>query len=110
MTMVFAGLLIVLGLAGYIGTGREHPTALIPTWFGIVFLLLGLAATNAKARKHAMHGAAALALIGFFGTIDGIIKTARMLTGAEIERPSAAVAKAIMSLLCLGFVGLCVRS
>jgi len=34
VTLVFALLLAVLGLAGYLGTGSLHPTALIPTWIG----------------------------------------------------------------------------
>ncbi len=35
LTLVFAVLLIALGLAGYLGTGNAHPTALIPTWIGL---------------------------------------------------------------------------
>ena len=34
VTLVFAALLVALGLVGYLGTGSQHPTALIPTWFG----------------------------------------------------------------------------
>ena len=39
VTLIFAVLLIALGLGSYFGTGSLHPTALIPTWFG---LALGL--------------------------------------------------------------------
>ena len=35
LTLVLALLLVVLGLAGYVGTGSTHPTALIPTWIGL---------------------------------------------------------------------------
>ena len=35
VTLVFALLLVALGLAGYLGTGSAHPTALIPAWFGL---------------------------------------------------------------------------
>ncbi len=35
VTLIFAVLLVLLGLAGYVGTGSQHPTALIPTWFGL---------------------------------------------------------------------------
>ncbi len=38
VTIVFGVLLIVLGLVGYLGTGSVHPTALIPTWFGLALV------------------------------------------------------------------------
>ena len=40
VTLVFAVLLIALGLVGYLGTGSLHPTALIPTWFGLALGIL----------------------------------------------------------------------
>ena len=46
----FLATLIVLGIAGFVGTGREHPTALIPSYFGIVFLVLGFVSRNASIR------------------------------------------------------------
>ena len=42
VTLVFAALLIALGLAGYLGTGSQHPTALIPTWFGLALGVFGV--------------------------------------------------------------------
>ena len=35
LTLVFAVLLVALGLIGYIGTGSQYVTALIPAWFGL---------------------------------------------------------------------------
>ena len=37
-TILFGALLIITGLAGYLGTGSEQKTALIPAAFGIVIL------------------------------------------------------------------------
>jgi uncharacterized membrane protein (UPF0136 family) len=66
ITLIFAALLIVLGILGYVLTGSQHPTALIPTYFGIVFAILGLLVTfKPTTRKHAMHAAVTLALLGF---------------------------------------------
>jgi hypothetical protein len=110
VTIGLAVALIVLGIVGFVATGSEHYTALIPAAFGVVFAVLGVVAMNPPARKHAMHAAAALALLGFFGTIDGVVKTVKLMTGGEVARPPAAVAKAVMSVLCLLFVVLCVRS
>ena len=46
VTLVFAVLLVALGLVGYVGTGSQHVTALIPTWFGLALALFGLLAMS----------------------------------------------------------------
>lgn len=110
LTIAFGAVLIALGVAGYFLTGRQSVTALIPAFAGVLFLVLGIVAQKPGARKHAMHVAAALALLGFLGTITGVIKVIRMLGGEEIARPAAARSQAIMAVLCLLFLVLCVRS
>ena len=69
VTLVFALLLCVLGLAGFLGTGSEHPTALIPTWFGLALGLFGFLAISPdeKRRKLFMHINVTIALLGFLG-------------------------------------------
>ncbi len=96
--------LIVLGLGGYFGTGREHVTALIPALFGLPLLLLGLLALNERMRKPAMHIAAVLGLLGFAGTVGGLMKLPVLLTGGELERPTAVAVQAAMAIACFVFV------
>jgi hypothetical protein len=108
--MVFGGMLVVLGVVGYVLTGSEHPTALIPAGAGILFVICGGLAMMPAARKHAMHAAAALALLGFLGTVPGIIKLVKWQFGTVPARPAAVVSQSIMALLTLLFVLLCVRS
>jgi hypothetical protein len=111
ITLIFAALLIVLGILGYVLTGSQHPTALIPTYFGIVFAILGLLVTfKPTTRKHAMHAAVTLALLGFLGTIPGLIGLIRWALGTEPPTPAATISKSIMAILCVIFVALCVRS
>ena len=110
LTIVLGVALVILGLGGYFGSGRQSATALIPAYAGAVFVVIGLVARNPGSRKHAMHAAAGLAVLGVVGTIGGLIKFVRMLGGAEIERPAAARSMAVMCVLCLVFVVLCVRS
>jgi hypothetical protein len=110
VTIALGVILIGLGVIGYFVTGRQSPTALIPAFAGVLFLILGVVAQKPGARKHAMHAAAALALLGFFGTVPGLIKFFRMLGGAEVARPAAVRSQAIMAVLCLLFVIFCVRS
>jgi hypothetical protein len=57
-----------------------------------------------------MHAAAALALLGFLGTVPGIIKLVKWQFGTVPARPAAVVSQSIMALLTLLFVLLCVRS
>ena len=56
--------LMIIGLGSYWLTGRTSITALIPAFFGVVFVLLAYVARNEAARKHAMHAAVALGLLG----------------------------------------------
>jgi hypothetical protein len=109
-TVGFGVVLVLLGIVGYVGTGAQSPTALIPTAIGIVLVVLGLLARNPRLRMHAMHGAALTGLLGFAGSVGGIPPLLRMLAGQTINRPAAAVARSIMALLCLALVALTVRS
>jgi hypothetical protein len=100
---------ILLGLMGYgygMFTGHASPTALIPAAFGVVFLVLGLlAAAKENLRKHLMHAAMALALIGF------IMTAGRLLMNISTLQMSAAVlSQAAMSVVCLILVIAGIRS
>ena len=104
-------ILMATGLIGYFGTGRESLTALIPTIFGLIMAGLGLLASwRPGARRHAMHAAAAVALLGFVGSIRGVPGFFTLLAGGDVERPWAAVAQAVMATLTAVFVGAAVRS
>ena len=107
-TIITGVLLIVLGLAGYIGTGSAHPTALIPAWFGLPIAVLGLLARDPKRRALTMHIAVTIGLLGFLGSVAQFVKGA---TGTAMqERPVAVGAQGIMALITGIFVALCVRS
>lgn len=101
---------ILMGLYGYFGISSESITALIPTFFGIPLLILGWLGLNEKYLKHAMHGAAVLTLLGFAGTVGGLIKFFKMLGGEEIQRPAAITVQAIMAVLCLLFLIFAIKS
>jgi len=103
-------ILIILGLYSYFGISSESITALIPTFLGIPVLILGFLALNEKYLKHAMHAAAVLMLLGFGGTVGGLIKFFRMLGGEVFERSSAITIQAIMALICLIFLIFAIKS
>jgi hypothetical protein len=111
VAIIVGVVLSVLGVAAYFGTGRQSMTALIPVAFGLPIAISGvIAAGNEKARMHAMHAAVTLGLLGFLGSVMGLVKFFRMLGGATFERPAAIYTQAAMSAICLVFVILCVRS
>ncbi len=110
VAMGFGVWLIVLGVVGYVASDRASPTALIPAGFGLVMLLLGVLARKEHWRKHAMHLAAALGLVGLVATASGLRKLVTLLTGGDVERPAAVISQSIMAVTCAVFVGLCVKS
>jgi hypothetical protein len=62
-TLVFAALLIALGVVAFAISGSR--TALLPAFFGgALAVLAGLALAYAGARRHLMHIAAVVALLG----------------------------------------------
>lgn len=104
-TRTFGLILIVLGLASYFLTGRVSITALIPAFFGAVFVILALVARNESARKHAMHAAVALGLLGFLGTL----RVVPLVLRGELTRPAVLAQLAMMVLMAI-YVALGVQS
>ncbi len=111
-TIGFGLALGLLGAIGFVLTGSTHPTALIPLWFGCALLTCGgLAMTeNAKRRMLWMHIAVTLGLVGFL--FPGTMAVIAYVTahGRTLARPGATGEQAIMSLVCLIFVMMCIRS
>ena len=97
--------LIGLGLVGYVGSGMQSVTALIPAFFGIPILLASLLAT--KKLKLGMHIAATFGLLGAIAPLGRIIpKTMK----GEFELTLASSSMILMALTCLVFVVVCIKS
>jgi hypothetical protein len=69
-------------------------------------LIIALVGRSPESRKHAMHAAVALALVGLIGTLPRIIPALR---AGDIQRP-AVVAQIAMAVILLVYVALGVRS
>ncbi len=109
-TIGFGVVLIILGLAGYFGSGMVSLTALIPAAFGLLLVIFGAMAKDDKRRKMAMHIAVVVGLLGFLGTLPGLLKLGALLSGGDVARPMAVVAQSIMAVLMAIYVAMCVKS
>ena len=105
-TRLFGMLLIVLGVASYTLTGRTSVTALIPAFFGALFLVCALIARKESARKHAMHAAVAL---GLLGAIAPLVRAIPAALNGNAAKP-AVMAEFAMSAILAVYVALGVRS
>jgi hypothetical protein len=113
ITLIFALLLVALGLIGYIGTGNVHPTALIPAWIGLALGIFGFLAIspNESRRKLFMHINVTIALLGFLGGLIEAIRGYVHAKSAGMAPDEIALAsKLTLSGLLFIYVLLCVRS
>jgi len=113
LSMLFGALLVVIGVVGYlapeelgkVGEKGTSPTALIPAVLGALLFLCGVIVTMAShTRKHVMHFAALLALIGAIG---GFMPLMRSNMDFSLASSRSGV---MMIVLCCVFLVLCVRS
>ena len=112
VTIVFGLLLcglsaIVLLLKGEFTFG----TWLIPTGVGLPLIILGiLAARSAASRKHYMHAAVTLGLLGgLLALFQGTSQLLKLVRGEEVKSLAAGMVWT-MTVLCFAFVGMCVQS
>ena len=102
-------ILILIGIAGYIhGVSTDHasPTALIPAAFGILFLILGVASQMKESlRKHLMHAAAVVALLGLLAVGGRLLSKL-----GDLTMSAAVLSQLAMALVCLAFLILAIRS
>ncbi|TVQ65835.1 MAG: hypothetical protein EA360_07810 [Balneolaceae bacterium] len=104
-------LMILLGGISYVASGAASFTALIPAFFGIAFGGLGMLGKRSESmRKHAMHAALLLAILGLGGSFGGLMALFGMIGGESPERLNAVIAQAVMAVLCIFFLVAGVRS
>jgi len=108
MTIGFGVLLVAISLGFWAAMGRTEMAALHPAGIGVLLLLCGALANteNTKQRMIWMHIAVTLGLIGFL--ITGIRAVLQVAHGTAVGL--AFDERAVVALVCLAFVGLCVRS
>jgi hypothetical protein len=102
--------LVVLGVVGFVGSGAQSVTALIPSVIGAILAGLGIAARQDSRRKLMIHIALVIALIGFLGSIRGLIQLPDLITGDEVELPWAVAVQSVMAVILLGYLIVAIKS
>ncbi|MCH2174797.1 MAG: hypothetical protein MK193_03625 [Lentisphaeria bacterium] len=87
VSLIFSLIYILMGIGGYFASGRASVTALIPTFFGIIFFILSfIAIKKPRLNKHMMHGIMLLVLLSLGGTFKGFGKLLSWIGGQEVDR------------------------
>lgn len=105
VVITVGALLVALGAYAYTGSVSRSAMTLIPAIFGAVFIVLGALARKESLRKHAMHGAAAFALLGMVAGVGPLA-----MGGTNRFPPLMIQATTGMMVLCAVLLALAVRS
>lgn len=110
LTTWIGGLLVATGVIAYIVSGAASVTALIPAFVGVLLLIAALIGNRSEtARKHAMHVALAIGLLGALGALMNVVKLPALFAG-DAERPAAVVTSTIMFVLLVVYLVAGIRS
>lgn len=110
VSIAFGVVLAALGVLSYFPE-KLSGTALIPSYFGIALIVLGLLAYKDGLRKHVMHVAAMLGLIGAVVPAARIVgKLGEFFSDPTFAAAPAVRAQALMAVIALAFTLLCVNS
>jgi hypothetical protein len=109
LTLAIGGILTALGIVAYVVTGAASVTALIPTFVGLLLLVCAALARRPALRRHSIHAALVIAVLGAVGSLMNVVKIGDVFTGTA-QRPSAIVVSTIMFVLLVFYIIMGVRS
>lgn len=109
LTLLTGAVLTVTGVIAYIVTDFSSWTALIPAIVGVLLVVAGVLARNENLRKHAIHGALAIALLGMLGSLRNVIQLGDVFAG-DHDAPAAPITSAIMFVVLLAYLIAGIRS
>lgn len=113
ITLLYGTALMVLGIAGYLLTGRESETALIPAVFGVPLIACAvLSWSESPLRKHLMHASVLIAMLGFAGTIGAVRFALYMVSvgPVHVDNPAAVLSRTVMAVLSGAYLYVAIRS
>ena len=109
LTFATGGILTALGIVAFVATGAASVTALIPTFVGLLLLVCAALARRPALRRHSIHAALVIAVLGAAGSLMNVVKLGEVFAGTA-QRPSAVVVSTIMFVLLVVYIIMGVRS
>lgn len=110
-TLTFGAVFVAIGVFSYFSSGGVSVTALIPAFFGLLFLVFGAVAHYKPSLSRAMTIATAiLAVLGIGGTAKGLVSFVNWLGGTAVERLFAVSVQAGFCVLSAILLILAIRS
>lgn len=110
LTLSIGSLLTATGVIAWFATSMSSITSLIPAFVGVLLLIAGLVARRGESvRRHAMHAAMAVALLGALGSLMNVVKIGSLLDGTA-ERPAAIVVSLILFVTLVVYLVFGIRS
>jgi len=109
ITLIFGAVLTLAGVVGYVASDSASFTALIPSMVGVLLLICGLIARKETLRRHAIHAALAVALLGALGSLMNVLRIGELFAGTA-ERPSAVIVSTVMFGVLVVYLVLGIRS
>jgi len=103
LAFAVGGILTATGLIAYFASDASSMTALIPAALGVLILIAAFVSRAPKARRHALHAALAIAVLGIAGTAMNVMKLGELFAGTA-ERPNAVIASTVTFVVLLMFL------
>lgn len=109
LSYVAGGVLVGVGVISFVASGAASLTALIPSGLGVLLLIAAVVARNERLRRHAMHVAMLIALVGIVATFGNALRLGEVFAGTA-ERPLAVIASALTFLTLVVYLGVGIAS
>ena len=104
-TVGFGIFLLVLGIIGFSIKEMQTITSLLPSFFGLAFLILGIIAQRESLNKIALFLAMVVGLVGLILTSSELFNLFLLLTGTEVALTAAIITHPMMDILCIYYLG-----
>ncbi len=103
--VIIGGVLAIGGIGAYVLSDFASVTALIPTIFGALFVVLGAIGRDDSRQRFSVYGIGLLATLGVLGSLRGVPDILALLTGGSVDSVVAPATQALMIVGCVVLVG-----